>query len=71
MALPSGVWLAQNTGYAVVVAITAVSALAPLAVVPWLGGSAGHEAGTEAGTDAKPAWPCWPACARPRSCGSR
>ena len=53
VALPSGVWLAQNTGYAVVIAITAVSALAPLAAVPWLGGSAGHEAGTEAGTDAK------------------
>jgi MFS family permease len=55
VALPSGVWLAQNTGYAVVIAITAVSALAPLAAVPWLGGSAGPEAGTEAGTDAKPA----------------
>ena len=51
MALPSGVWLAQNTGYAVVIAITAVSALAPLAAVRWLGGSAGHEAGTaQAGT---------------------
>ena len=55
VALPSGVWLAQNTGYAVVIAITAVSALAPLAAVPWLGGSAGPEAGTEAGTDEKPA----------------
>ena len=51
VALPSGVWLAQNTGYAVVIAITAVSALAPLAAVPWLGGSAG----TEAGADAKSA----------------
>src|SRR6266702_1442220 len=51
VALPSGVWLAQNTGYAVVIAITAVSALAPLAAVPWLGGPAEHEAGT----DAKPA----------------
>ena len=49
VALPSGVWLAQNTGYAVVIAITAVSALAPLAAVPWLGGSAGTEAGAEAG----------------------
>ena len=59
VALPSGVWLAQNTGYAVVIAITAVSALAPLAAVPWLGGPAEHEAGhgtgTEAGTDAKQA----------------
>src|SRR6201995_2620832 len=42
--LPSGVWLAQNTGYAVVIAITAVSALAPLAAVPWLGGPAGPPA---------------------------
>src|SRR2546423_13601122 len=36
VALPSGVWLAENAGYAVVIAITAVSALAPLAAVPWL-----------------------------------
>ena len=48
VALPSGVWLTQNTGYAVVIAITAVSALAPLAAVPWLGGSAEREAGTDA-----------------------
>ena len=48
VALPSGVWLAQNTGYAVVIAITAASALAPLAVVRWLGGPAGP--GAEAGT---------------------
>src|SRR5256886_4826169 len=33
---PSGVWLAQNTGYAVVIATTAISALGPLAAVPWL-----------------------------------
>src|SRR5690242_208534 len=52
VALPSGVWLAQNTGYAVVIAITAISALAPLAAVRWLGGSAGPEAGTDAGTEA-------------------
>jgi MFS family permease len=50
VALPSGVWLAQNAGYAVVVAITAISALAPLAAIRWLGGSAGPEAGTDAGT---------------------
>src|SRR6266568_764073 len=43
VALPSGVWLAQNTGYAVVVAITAISALAPLAAVPWLGGPASQQ----------------------------
>ncbi len=36
VALPSGVWLVQNAGYAVVIAITAISALAPLAAVPWL-----------------------------------
>ena len=36
VALPSGVWLAQNTGYVVVIAITAISALAPLAATPWL-----------------------------------
>jgi MFS family permease len=48
VALPSGVWPAQSTGYAVVIAITAVSALAPLAAVPWLGGSAGPEAGSDA-----------------------
>jgi MFS family permease len=36
VALPSGVWLAQNAGYAVVIAITAISALAPLGAVPWL-----------------------------------
>ena len=43
VALPSGVWLAENTGYAVVIAITAVSALAPLAVVPWLAGPADRQ----------------------------
>src|SRR5436305_14919361 len=48
VALPSGVWLAQNTGYAVVIAITAISALAPLAAVPWLAdpGSQQAEAGS-------------------------
>jgi len=43
VALPSGVWLAENTGYAVVIAITAVSALAPLAAVPWLAGPSGRQ----------------------------
>jgi MFS family permease len=38
VALPSGVWLAGKAGYAVVIAITAASALAPLAAVPWLTG---------------------------------
>ena len=51
VALPSGVWLTQNTGYAVVIAITAISALAPLAAVPWLAnpgdtGPASQQAGT-------------------------
>ncbi|HMI27457.1 MAG TPA: MFS transporter [Streptosporangiaceae bacterium] len=64
VALPSGVWLAQNTGYAVVIAITAISALAPLAAVPWLAnpgdtGPASQQAGTgQAGAgraDAAPA----------------
>jgi MFS family permease len=43
VALPSGVWLAENAGYAVVIVITAVSALAPLAAAPWLAGPAGRE----------------------------
>ncbi|HEY1343573.1 MAG TPA: MFS transporter [Streptosporangiaceae bacterium] len=42
VALPSGIWLAENLGYAVVIAITAASALAPLAAVPWLAGPAGR-----------------------------
>jgi len=51
VALPSGVWLAQNTGYVVVIAITAISALAPLAATPWLrnpgeSGPAGQQAGS-------------------------
>jgi len=47
VALPSGVWLAGNFGYTVVIAITAASALAPLAAAPWLSGPAGRQ--TEAG----------------------
>jgi len=54
VALPSGVWLAQNTGYAVVIAITAISALAPLAAVPWLADPGSQQA--EAGqTESAPA----------------
>ena len=45
VALPSGVWLAQNTGYAVVIAITAISALAPLAATPWLADPAASRRG--------------------------
>jgi MFS family permease len=44
VALPSGVWLAGKTGYAVVIAITAASALAPLAAVPWLTSPADRQA---------------------------
>jgi MFS family permease len=36
IALPSGVWLAQNVGGAVVMVITAASALAPLVAIRWL-----------------------------------
>jgi MFS family permease len=41
VALPSGVWLTQNAGYAVVIAITAISGLAPLVATPWLADPAG------------------------------
>jgi MFS family permease len=44
VALPSGVWLAQNAGYVVVIAITAISALAPLAATPWLADPARQQA---------------------------
>jgi MFS family permease len=40
LALPSGVWLAGHYGYAVVVVLTAVTALAPLAAFRWLPGTA-------------------------------
>jgi MFS family permease len=50
VALPSGVWLADNTSYAVVIAITAVSALAPLVAVPWLPGRADDRAEADHGT---------------------
>jgi MFS family permease len=52
VALPSGVWLAQNTGYVVVIAITAISALAPLAATPWLANpaEAGHAEAGQADT---------------------
>ena len=47
VALPSGVWLAHNVGYPAVIAITAISALAPLAAVPWLAGPADREDGAD------------------------
>ena len=55
VALPSGVWLAQNTGYAVVIAITAISALAPLAAVPWLADPATQAEAGAGSTDTAPA----------------
>jgi MFS family permease len=53
VALPSGVWLARHYGYAVVVGITAATALVPLAACPWLPGAAGRK--EEACADAGPA----------------
>jgi MFS family permease len=55
VALPSGVWLAENTGYVVVIVITAVSALAPLAAIPWLTSPADHQADADADADPGPA----------------
>ena len=52
VALPSGVWLAGHYGYAVVVGITAATALVPLAACPWLPGPAGRK--EEARADAGP-----------------
>jgi MFS family permease len=49
VALPSGVWLAGHAGYAVVIAITAASALAPLAALPWLPGPADRQAEADPG----------------------
>ncbi len=42
VALPSGVWLAGHFGFSLVIGVAAVSALAPLAAVPWLSGVADH-----------------------------
>jgi MFS family permease len=52
VALPSGVWLAGHYGYAVVVGITAATALVPLAAFPWLPGAVGRK--TEACAPAGP-----------------
>ena len=51
VALPSGVWLAQNTGYAVVIAITAITALAPLAATPWLADPGSQQAEASSADD--------------------
>src|SRR4029077_15440113 len=74
VALPSGVWLAHNVGYPAVIAITAISALAPLAAVPRLAGPAhprdgGGPAAPRAGADPRPPPPsrtaAQPAVGRP------
>ena len=54
LALPAGVWLAGHSGFAVVVLITAATALVPLAAFGWLPGTADPG---EAGEDAAPG--CW------------
>ena len=42
VALPAGVWLADHLGMAIVVGLTAASALVPVAMFPWLSGRAGR-----------------------------
>jgi MFS family permease len=44
LALPSGVWLAGHVGYAVVVVLTAATALGPLVAFRWLPGTANPRA---------------------------
>ena len=70
VALPSGVWLAENTGYAVVIAITAAAALALLAASP------GCPARPAIRTRRQPRAPSrrpgrWPACGAAGCCGRR
>jgi predicted MFS family arabinose efflux permease len=48
VALPSGVWLAGHLGYSVVAALAAVTALIPLATIPWLTGRAEQDSGRDA-----------------------
>ncbi len=50
VALPAGVWVAGHAGMAAVIAMTAATALVPLAAFPWLSGRAGHRAAAPAGT---------------------
>ena len=52
VALPSGVWLAGHVGYVLVIAVAGLSALVPLAAVPWLTGLADHR--QAAGPGAEP-----------------
>ena len=50
LALPSGVWIAGHYGYAIVVIVTAATALGPLALFAWLPGvSRTGETGEDAG----------------------
>jgi predicted MFS family arabinose efflux permease len=51
VALPSGVWLAGHVGYALVIAVAGLSALAPLAAVPWLTGVADRRAAGDPGAE--------------------
>jgi predicted MFS family arabinose efflux permease len=55
VALPSGVWLAGHTGFAVVIGLTAAAALVPLAAMPWLPGAADRRQPTAAGSAEQPA----------------
>jgi MFS family permease len=55
LALPSGVWLADHYGYGVVVVLTAVTALGPLAAFRWLPGTANLRAASgRAGAELPP-----------------
>jgi predicted MFS family arabinose efflux permease len=54
VALPLGVWLAGHYGIAVVVLLTAATALAPLAAVWWLPGTADPRRGAEDGAPEQP-----------------
>jgi predicted MFS family arabinose efflux permease len=53
LALPAGVWLAGHSGFAVVVLITAATALVPLAAFAWLPGT-GDPGTDDPGEDAAP-----------------
>ena len=70
VALPSGVWLAGHVGYALVIAVAGLSALVPLAAVPWLTGVADHRQAPRAPAPSRRSG-CWPACAAASSCGPR
>ena len=48
VALPAGIWLAGHYGMPVVIVMTAVTALVPLAVFPWLPGTAASRRAADA-----------------------